>query len=164
MLASLLWRLTTLVGNNWKEEILFLFFYSWTFSRWLPWILLLPVLTWSPCRIRQRGHVPIKTEMGDTALEQLLEKYISTCGKDPKQATRPVEKCSLLLHRKGVFYESMINATGVPFPFSPTSPLWFHLATVLKHWQTACTAPWRFISCVYTTLYKCNANCPALMI
>ena len=66
------------------------------------------------------------------------EIYISTCGTDPKPATRPVEKCGLLLRRKGVCYESMINATGVPFPFS-TSPLWFCLATALKHWhKTVC--------------------------
>lgn len=73
--------------------------------------------------------------MGGTALELFGEKYISTCGTGPKQVTRPVEKCGLLLHRKGVFYEYKINATGVPFPFAPTSPLWFCVATVLKHWQ-----------------------------
>lgn len=45
--------------------------------------------------------------------------------------TRLVEKCGVS-HRKGVFYESMINATGVPFPFSPTSLLWFLLCDRVK--------------------------------
>lgn len=121
------------------ESFFFFFLYCSTFSRWLAWILLLPVLTWKLLQNYTSGHEPIKAEMGDTALEQLGEKYISTCGTDPKPATRPVEKCGLLLHRKGVCYESMINATGVPFPFSPTSPLWFCLATVLRHWhKTVC--------------------------
>lgn len=30
---------------------------------------------------------------------------------------------------------------GVPFPFSPTSPLWFCLATVLKRWQNGPAVP-----------------------
>lgn len=59
---------------------------------------------------------------------------------------QPLEKCSQFLHRKGVFYESMINATRVPFPFSATSPLWFCLATVLKYYQNSLQCLVEFIS------------------
>lgn len=69
--------------------------------------------------------------MGDTAPELLKEEiYMHTWHW--AKANGLVEKRGSLLHRKGVFCVSMINATGVPFPFSPTSPLWFCLATALK--------------------------------
>lgn len=82
--------------------------------------------------------------MVDTALKQLGEIYPHMAQIQGK--LQPLEKCSQFLHRKGVFYESMINATRVPFPFSATSPLWFCLATVLKYYQNRLQCLVEFIS------------------
>lgn len=134
------WWATT--GWTW-----FSFFFTAHFHTFTAWIRLLPVVIWSPCRIIQQGTNQWKLKMGCMAFELFRKKYTvySHVARVQSKSLGQLRNQACWCIGRVFFYEYKINATGVPFPFSPTSPLWFSVATALEHRQKkASSLSWIF--------------------